>query len=144
MSGGANGKKPNYGPEGGPGIGGQYPMTPPQMVTGGPYGPGPSGVPPQLGQVGNPAQMGAWKNQFSNWNPGQGQLQNQLGGLLGGGQQPQRRFPGMNIPGLLAGGGGGQNPAGFPGYANLPKNWQDEGYSWNDPNNPGLKHNIIA
>ena len=49
----------------------------------------------------------------------------------------------MNIPGLLAGGGQPNYP-GFPGYANLPKNWQDEGYSWNDPSNPDVKYNIIA
>ena len=130
MSGGTNNiKKPSHGPEGGPGIGGQYPMTPPQMVTGGPYGPGPGGVPPQWGQVGQPQP----NQQFGGWNPGQGQLQNQLGGLLGGGQQPQRRFPGMNIPGLIAGGGQpGQNmPPGFPAYDNSPENWQDGGY---DPN----------
>ena len=129
MSGGTNNiKKPSHGPEGGPGIGGQYPMTPPQMVTGGPYGPGPGGVPPQWGQGGQPqpnqqfggwnpgnigqqmsvptlnappdsAQMQALKGQLGTggaWNPG-----GQLGGLIGGGQQPQRRFPGMNIPGLL-------------------------------------------
>jgi hypothetical protein len=35
-------------------------------------------------------------------------------------------------------------PPGFPGYANLPKNWQDEGYSWQDPNNPDATYNIIA
>jgi hypothetical protein len=84
--------------------------------------------------------MEAWKKQFGGWNPA-GQPQNQLTGLLGGGQQPQQ-FPGMNIPGLLAAGSG--HPPGFPGYDNLPKNWQDEGYSWQDPNNPDARYNIIA
>ena len=148
-AGSSNVKKPGYGPEGGvyegaqPGgqNGGQYPMTPPQMVTGGPYGPGPGGVPPQWGQGGypqpNPAQMEAWKKQFGGWNPGQGQP----------GQFPPMNIPGRrpggNIPGLLAG-GGQNNPPGFPGYDNLPKNWQDEGYSWQDPNNPNAKYNIIT
>ena len=46
------------------------------------------------------AQMQALKGQLGTggaWNTGGGQM----GGLIGGGQQPQRRFPGMNIPGLL-------------------------------------------
>ena len=114
------------------------------MVTGGAYqptGPLQPGGPasPQWGQGGhpqpNPAQMEAWKKQFGGWQ------QNQLTGLLGGGQQPHQ-FPGMNIPGLLDAGSG--HPPGFPGYANLPKNWQDEGYSWQDPNNPDARYNIIA
>ena len=124
------------------------------MVTGGAYqptGPLQPGGPasPQWGQGGhpqpNPAQMEAWKKQFTNWKQGQGQP-GQLGGLLGGGQPGQ--FPPMNIPGLLAGGQpglyGSNNPPGFPGYNNLPKNWQDEGYSWQDPNNPDATYNIIA
>ena len=82
---------------------------------------------PQVGQP-NPAQMEEWKKQFGGWNPGQGQ---------------PGQFPPMNIPGLL-GGGGQNNPPGFPGYDNLPKNWQDDGYSWQDPNNPNAKYNIIA
>jgi len=74
---------------------------------------------------------------YGGWNPGQGQP----------GQFPPMNIPGRrpggNIPGLIAG-GGQNNPPGFPGYANLPKNWQDEGYSWQDPNNPNAKYNIIA
>ena len=153
MSGGTNNlKKPGgsgaYQP-GGQNAGG---WMPPQMVTGGGFGPGGQGggaASPQWGQGGhpqpNPAQMEAWKKQFTNWKQGQGQP-GQLGGLLGGGQPGQ--FPPMNIPGLLAGGQpglyGSNNPPGFPGYANLPKNWQDEGYSWQDPNNPDATYNIIA
>ena len=42
--------------------------------------------------------------------------------------------------------GGIQQPElpGFPGYENLPSDWADKGYSWNDPNNPNLKYNIIS
>tara|TARA_R110000824_G_C15102330_1_gene666386 strand:+ start:582 stop:1022 length:441 start_codon:yes stop_codon:yes gene_type:complete len=42
--------------------------------------------------------------------------------------------------------GGVQQPElpGFPGYENLPSDWADKGYSWNDPNNPDLKYNIIS
>ena len=62
-----------------------------------------------------PPKYGGWNpggGGFGGWNPGghmggwnpEGQLSGLLGGgqrLMGGGQQPQRRFPGMNIPGLL-------------------------------------------
>jgi len=86
---------------------------------------------------------------YGGWKPGMsGQIPPQLAGLLGaggygpGGGQQAQQFPGMNIPGLLAAGSG--HPPGFPGYNNLPKNWQDEGYSWQDPNNPDATYNIIA
>ena len=72
---------------------------------------------------------GGQPGQFGGWNPA-GQLQNQLGGLIGGGGQPGQY--------------GSNMPPGFPGYDNLPKNWQDDGYSWQDPNNPNAKYNIIA
>ena len=155
MSGGTNNiKRPGYTP-GGQNAGGWdaqraigMPTRPPSQDYSNMVGGGPGGVPPHMslkfGQGGypqpNPAQMEAWKKQFGGWNPA-GQPQNQLTGLLGGGQQPQQ-FPGMNIPGLLAAGSG--HPPGFPGYANLPKNWQDEGYSWQDPNNPDARYMMIA
>ena len=151
MAGGTNKiRRPGYTP-GGPGadrpggqnVGGQMPpqFAQPGFATGGPYGPGPGGVPPQWGQPGQqqptPDHMEEWKKQFGNWNPADDKP----------GQFPPMNIPGRrpggNIPGLLAG-GGQNNPPGFPGYNNLPKNWQDDGYSWQDPNNPDATYNIIA
>ena len=139
MAGGTNNiKRPGYTP-GGQNAGGWdaqraigMPSGPPSQDYSNMVGGGPGGVPPQFGQGGypqpNPAQMEEWKKQFGGWNPGQGQ---------------PGQFPPMNIPGLL-GGGGQNNPPGFPGYDNLPKNWQDEGYDWQDPNNPDATYRIIA
>ena len=136
MAGGTNNiKRPGYA-TGGPGG-----FRRPGFESGGPNDPATGGSGywgdgrgrPQVGQP-NPAQMEEWKKQFGGWNPGQGQ---------------PGQFPPMNIPGLLGGGGqpgqyGSNMPPGFPGYDNLPKNWQDDGYSWQDPNNPDATYNIIA
>ena len=136
MAGGTNNvKRPGYA-TGGPGG-----FRQPGFESGGPNDPATGGSGywgdgrgrPQWGQPGqpqpNPAQMEAWKKQFGGWNPA-GQLQNQLGGLIGGGGPPGQY--------------GSNMPPGVPGYDNLPKNWQDDGYSWQDPNNPDATYNIIA
>ena len=55
MAGGTNNiKRPGYPDAAQPGgkNGGEW--MPPQMITGGPYGPGPGGVPPQWTQPGQP------------------------------------------------------------------------------------------
>ena len=127
MAGGTNRLKGSgFTPDGGS-------WEPPQWGQGGYPGGKPGGPPP------NPAQMEAWKRQFSNSNPGQQGIQHPA---------MNRQLPPMNIPGLLPRGQPGQYgsrmPPGFPGYDNLPENWQDEGYTWQDPNNPNAKYNIIA
>jgi len=120
MAGGTNNiKRPGYTP-GGQNVGGQMP---PQYAQPGFAGQANPGQPQP-----NPAQMEEWKKQFGNWNPGGGNVGWNPGGGGGGGPDPKTgQYPPMNIPGLLPGGPQAQNPPGFPGYANLPKNWQDEG-----------------
>ena len=137
MAGGTNNvKRPGYA------TGGSFGFNQPGFESGGPNDPATGGSgywgdlrgKPPVGMP-NPAQMEAWKKQFGGWKPGGkapppwGQLQNQLGGLIGGGPPGQY---------------GSSMPPGFPGYDNLPENWQDEGYTWQDPNNPNAKYNIIA
>jgi len=88
-------------------------------------------APPKYGGL-NPGLKGGggyWGDLRGKAPPPWGQLQNQLGGLIGGGPPGQY---------------GSSMPPGFPGYDNLPENWQDEGYTWQDPNNPNAKYNIIA
>jgi len=59
--------------------------------------------------------------------------------LLGEGPNNAASTP-MTAPNLAA----NEYPPGFPGMDNLPANWQDEGYTWKDPNNPNLSYSIIA
>ena len=101
---------------------------------------------PPPGQEYTPWQDPNAPPKYGGWNPGGGGgYWGDLRGRPPGGQRGQ--FGGGNPAGQLGGliGGGGSNmPPGFPGYDNLPKNWQDDGYSWQDPNNPNAKYNIIA
>ena len=108
-------------------------------------------APPKYGGF-NPGLKGG--GGFGGWNPGGGggDYWGDLRGRPPGGQPGQ--FGGWSPGGLIGAPAtpqigqpqqyGSNMPPGFPGYDNLPKNWQDEGYSWQDPNNPNAKYNIIA
>tara|TARA_R110002110_G_scaffold2402_1_gene11166 strand:+ start:3963 stop:4409 length:447 start_codon:yes stop_codon:yes gene_type:complete len=69
----------------------------------------PNAPPRQPGGGWNPGMAGQWGGGFAppqqggqtRVSPGFPSQWGQPGGLIGGGQQPQRRFPSMNIPGLL-------------------------------------------